>query len=253
MAEPEKCTSVTINIGTDGVKVEDGSKAFKEEVNKRFTTVEAEVKQNRSASQEAKAAAEGALAESKRATNVVQKQAARLGLQPRVIRLDKNDPIPEGTPMGTIVVRTLSPISHAPHLFPPVYEWPKVNASEAGDGVYISSPGGIIATGLEQLRTSEGVWELTLRYSYPGGNFGETEGQCPLYTVRTFNEEGQPTRTDQGAKIADLAVQKGENQKLTLRIEPRVVDDKMTQTWGIWLEAPITSLTVHDLVLTRVS
>ncbi len=142
-------------------------------------------------------------------------------------------------------------MSASPALFPPISEWPKVSAAEAGDGVRLDSQYPVLAPGLDQLKPSEGTWHLTVRYSYPGGNFGEEEGQAPLYTARRFQEVGHPAQVDQGAKITDLTVRKGDHQVLEVDIRPREVDPSVGDVWGIWLEAPIPSLTVHDVVLRR--
>lgn len=94
---------------------------------------------------------------------------------------------------------------------------------------------------------------MTLRYSFPGGNFGEETGQANLYTVRRFQEEGHPAQADQGAQITTLEVRKGDRQVLELDIEPLQVDPNVGDTWGIWLEAPIPTLYVHDLVIRKVA
>ena len=94
---------------------------------------------------------------------------------------------------------------------------------------------------------------MTLRYSFPGGNFGEETGQVNLYTVRRFQEEGHPAQADTGSKITTLEVRKGEHQVLELDIEPKKVDEKLGDEWGVWLEAPIPTLYVHDLVIRKVA
>lgn len=170
-----------------------------------------------------------------------------------VLRLDKGAPVPADTALGTIIVRPEQPVSTDPRLFPPISEWPKINAAETGDGVRLDFQHQVLSTGLEQLRSSEGMWHLTMRYSFPGGNFGETEGQVNLYTVRRYQEEGHPAQADQGAKVAVLEVRKGEHQVLELDIEPLKADPRVGETWGVWLEAPIPTLLVHDLVLRRTS
>uniref|UniRef100_A0AAU8B0F4 Uncharacterized protein n=1 Tax=Dulem virus 38 TaxID=3145756 RepID=A0AAU8B0F4_9CAUD len=200
-----------------------------------------------------KATAEASSAKVDRAEAAVQSLGRRLALQPRVIRLDPDVEVPADTPLGTIIVRPIDPLSGAAYLFAPISEWPKVNASETGDGVWIGGTGGQLVTGIDQLKTSEGTWHLTLRYSYPGGNFGETEGQCPIYAVRRFQEGDRAPKTDQGRRIGDLTVTKGEHRVLEMDIEPRKVDPNVGDVWGIWIEAPIGGLTIHDLALRRTS
>lgn len=305
-------SQVTINIGTSGVKVNDGDPAVdtskfatKEELAGKATkadvsAVDVKVEQVRTVAGKAaadaveakaiagkaltKEAADGAYAtkaqvaamgDSIRATRsaaeqtkadgestkriaehaeaLTQQLARNLAVFPRVLRLDKGEPVPADTPLGTIVIRSEVPISTSPDLFPPIGEWPKINAAETGDGVRLDFQHQILSTGLEQLRPSAGKWHMTLRYSFPGGNFGEETGQANLYTVRRFQEEGHPAQADQGAQIAALEVRKGEHQVLELDIEPLRVDPNVGDTWGVWLEAPIPTLYVHDLVIRKVA
>lgn len=305
-------SQVTINIGTSGVKVNDGDPAVdtskfatKEELAGKATkadvsAVDVKVEQVRTVAGKAaadaveakaiagkaltKEAADGAYAtkaqvaamgDSIRATRsaaeqtkadgestkriaehaeaLTQQLARNLAVFPRVLRLDKGEPVPADTPLGTIVIRSEMPISTSPDLFPPIGEWPKINAAETGDGVRLDFQHQILSTGLEQLRPSAGKWHMTLRYSFPGGNFGEETGQANLYTVRRFQEEGHPAQADQGAQIATLEVRKGDHQVLELDIEPLRVDPNVGDTWGVWLEAPIPTLYVHDLVIRKVA
>lgn len=305
-------SQVTINIGTSGVKVNDGAPqvdtsklATKEEVAGKATkadvdavdvkveqvrtvagkaaadAVEAKVvagkaltkevadgayatkaqvaamgdsiRATRSAAEQTKADGEATKAIAQHAEELTQALAKNLAVFPRVLRLDKGQAVPADTPLGTVIVRTERAISHADDLFPPISEWPKINAAETGDGVRLDFQHQILSTGLEQLRPSAGKWHMTLRYSFPGGNFGEETGQANLYTVRRFQEEGHPAQADQGAKIAILEVVKGEHQVLELDIEPKKVDPNVGDTWGVWLEAPIPTLYVHDLVIRKVA
>lgn len=211
------------------------------------------IRATRSAAEQTKAAGEDTKRIAEHAEALAQQLARNLAVFPRVLRLDKGEPVPSDTPLGTIIVRPESPISTNPDLFPPISEWPKINAAETGDGVRLDFQHQILSTGLEQLRPSSGKWHMTLRYSFPGGNFGEETGQVNLYTVRRFQEEGHPAQADSGAKIATLEVRKGEHQVLELDIEPKKVDEKLGDTWGVWLEAPIPTLYVHDLVIRKVA
>ncbi len=211
------------------------------------------IRATRSAAEQTKADGEATKRIAEHAEELTQQLARNLAVSPRVLRLDKGEPVPADTPLGTIVVRPESPISTNPGLFPPISEWPKINAAETGDGVRLDFQHQILSTGLEQLRPSAGKWHMTLRYSFPGGNFGEETGQANLYTVRRFQEEGHPAQADQGAKIAILEVVKGERQDLELDIEPLQVDPNVGDTWGVWLEAPIPTLYVHDLVIRKVA
>ena len=211
------------------------------------------IRATRSAAEQTKADGEATKRIAERAEELTQQLARNLAVFPRVLRLDKGEPVPSDTPLGTIIVRPESPISTNPDLFPPISEWPKINAAETGDGVRLDFQHQILSTGLEQLRPSAGKWHMTLRYSFPGGNFGEETGQANLYTVRRFQEEGHPAQADQGAQITTLEVRKGDRRVLELDIEPLQVDPNVGDTWGVWLEAPIPSLTVHDLVIRKVA
>lgn len=210
------------------------------------------IRATRSAAEQTKADGEATKRIAEHAEGLTQQLARNLAVFPRVLRLDKGEPVPSDTPLGTVIVRTERAISRADDLFPPISEWPKINAAETGDGVRLDFQHQILSTGLEQLRPSAGKWHMTLRYSFPGGNFGEETGQANLYTVRRFQEEGHPAQADQGAQITTLEVRKGERQVLELDIEPLQVDPNVGDTWGIWLEAPIPTLYVHDLVIRKV-
>lgn len=211
------------------------------------------IRGTRSAAEQTKADSEATKRIAEHAEELTQQLARNLAVFPRVLRLDKGEPVPSDTPLGTVIIRPESPISTSPDLFPPISEWPKINAAETGDGVRLDFQHQILSTGLEQLRPSAGKWHMTLRYSFPGGNFGEETGQANLYTVRRYQEEGHPAQADQGAQITVLEVHKGERQVLELDIEPLQVDPNVGDTWGIWLEAPIPTLYVHDLVIRKVA
>lgn len=211
------------------------------------------IRATRSAAEQTKADGEATKRIAEHAEELTQQLARNLAVFPRVLRLDKGEPVPADTPLGTVIVRTERAISRADDLFPPISEWPKINAAETGDGVRLDFQHQILSTGLEQLRPSAGKWHMTLRYSFPGGNFGEETGQANLYTVRRYQEEGHPAQADQGAQITVLEVRKGEHQVLELDIEPLQVDPNVGDTWGVWLEAPIPTLYVHDLVIRKVA
>lgn len=230
-------------------EVADGAYATKAQVAAMGDSIRA----TRSAAEQTKADGEATKAIAQHAEELTQALAKNLAVFPRVLRLDKGQAVPADTPLGTVIVRTERAISHADDLFPPIGEWPKISAADTGDGVRLDFQHQILSTGLEQLRPSAGKWHMTLRYSFPGGNFGEETGQANLYTVRRFQEEGHPAQADQGAKITTLEVHKGERQVLELDIEPLQVDPNVGDTWGVWLEAPIPTLYVHDLVIRKVA
>ena len=230
-------------------EVADGAYATKAQVAAMGDSIRA----TRSAAEQTKADGEATKAIAQHAEELTQALAKNLAVFPRVLRLDKGQAVPADTPLGTVIVRTERAISRADDLFPPISEWPKINAAETGDGVRLDFQHQILSTGLEQLRPSTGKWRMTLRYSFPGGNFGEETGQANLYTVRRFQEEGHPAQADTGSKITTLEVRKGEHQVLELDIEPKKVDEKLGDEWGVWLEAPIPVLYVHDLVIRKIA
>ena len=211
------------------------------------------IRATRSAAEQTKADGEGTKRIAEHAEALTQTLAKNLAAFPRVLRLDAGQPVPTGTPLGAIIVRTAEPISHSANLFPPIGEWPKINAAETGDGVRLDFRHPALVPGLDQLKPSEGRWEVVMTYSFPGGNFGEEEAQVNLWTARRYQEEGHSPQVDQGSKIADLTVRKGDHLSLRLTIEPKKVDDKIGDVWGIWLDAPVTALYVHDIVIRRIA
>nr|DAU80210.1 MAG TPA: hypothetical protein [Caudoviricetes sp.] len=211
------------------------------------------IRATRSAAEQTKADGEATKTVAQHAEELTQVLARNLAVFPRVLRLDKGQAVPAGTPLGTVIVRTERAISNADDLFPPIGEWPKISAAETGDGVRLDFQHPALAPGLDQLKSSEGRWEMVMTYSFPGGNFGEEEAQVNLWTARRYQEEGHPPQVDQGSKIDTLTVKKGDHLTLKLDIEPKKVDDKLGDVWGIWMDAPITALYVHDIVIRRVA
>lgn len=211
------------------------------------------IRATRSAAEQTKADGEATKRIAEHAEELTQALAKNLAVFPRVLRLDKGQAVPADTPLGTVIVRTEQPISHADDLFPPIGEWPKINAADTGDGVRLDFQHPALVPGLDQLKPSGGKWLMTMRYSFPGGNFGEEEAQVNLWTARRYQEEGHSAQVDQGSKIADLTVRKGERLELSLEIEPRKVDEKIGDVWGVWLDAPIPVLYVHDLVIRKIA
>jgi hypothetical protein len=211
------------------------------------------IRATRSAAEQTKADGEATKAIARHAEELTQTLAKNLAVFPRVLRLDKGQAVPADTPLGTVIVRSERAISHADDLFPPIGEWPKISAADTGDGVRLDFQHPALVPGLDQLKPSDGKWLLTMRYSFPGGNFGEEETQVNLWTARRYQEEGHPAQVDQGSKIADLTVRKGDHLELSLEIEPKKVDERLGDVWGVWLDAPIPVLYVHDLVIRKIA
>lgn len=230
-------------------EVADGAYATKAQVAAMGDSIRA----TRSAAEQTKADGEATKAIAQHAEELTQALAKNLAVFPRVLRLDKGQAVPADTPLGTVIVRTERAISHADDLFPPIGEWPKISAADTGDGVRLDFQHPALVPGLDQLKPSDGKWLLTMRYSFPGGNFGEEEAQVNLWTARRYQEAGHPAQVDQGSKIADLTVRKGDHLELSLEIEPKKVDEKIGDVWGVWLDAPIPVLYVHDLVIRKIA
>lgn len=230
-------------------EVADGAYATKAQVAAMGDSIRA----TRSAAEQTKANGEATKAIAQHAEELTQALAKNLAVFPRVLRLDKGQAVPADTPLGTVIVRTERAISHADDLFPPIGEWPKISAADTGDGVRLDFQHPALVPGLDQLKPSDGKWLLTMRYSFPGGNFGEEEAQVNLWTARRYQEAGHPAQVDQGSKIADLTVRKGDHLELSLEIEPKKVDEKIGDVWGVWLDAPIPVLYVHDLVIRKIA
>ncbi len=230
-------------------EVADGAYATKAQVAAMGDSIRA----TRSAAEQTKADGEATKRIAEHAEELTQRLARNLAVFPRVLRLDKGQAVPADTPLGTVIVRTERAISHADDLFPPIGEWPKISAADTGDGVRLDFQHPALVPGLDQLKPSDGKWLLTMRYSFPGGNFGEEEAQVNMWTARRYQEEGHPAQVDQGSKIADLTVRKGEHLELSLEIEPKKVDEKIGDVWGVWLDAPIPVLYVHDLVIRKIA
>lgn len=251
--------ATSAQVAADGAKALAGKALTKEVADSAYASkgqVSAmgdSIRATRSAAEQTKSDGEATKRIAEHAEELTQALARNLAVFPRVLRLDKGQAVPADTPLGTVIVRTERAISNADDLFPPIGEWPKISAAETGDGVRLDFQHPALVPGLDQLKSSEGKWEMTMAYSFPGGNFGEEEAQVNLWTARRYQEEGHPAQVDQGSKIDTLTVKKGDHLTLKLDIEPKKVDDKLGDVWGIWMDAPITALYVHDIVIRRVA
>jgi len=114
------------------------------------------IRATRSAAEQTKADGEATKRIAQHAEELTQALAKNLAVFPRVLRLDKGQAVPADTPLGTVIVRTERAISRADDLFPPISEWPKINAAETGDGVRLDFQHQILSTGLEPLRPPAG-------------------------------------------------------------------------------------------------
>ena len=121
--------------------------------------------------------------------------------QPRIVRLDVGAPVPAGTPRGALIFRTDKALTTSDREFAPLNEWSLINVTAEPDGYHLPGVGGSIVPKVDQMKPSDGQWEITLTYSWHG-NFGEPEMTSYVYNGRTFEEFGV-TKLDQGAKLAD--------------------------------------------------
>jgi len=203
-------SQVTINIGTSGVKINDEGKPqagldpaqyvtrkdfldalelrpTRDQVETQIAGVRADAANASAASVAAKAAAEEARARAASADGAssdavakVNALSATVAATPRLLRLDRGAIVPEGTPVGTIIVRPATPISGGENSFPPVTEWPGVTASPAGEGVIVDREHTPLHPAPEQMRSAKGTWDIEIRYSYHGSGEGDEEAMVPL-------------------------------------------------------------------------
>lgn len=170
--------------------------------------------------------------------------------QPRIVRLDTGAPVPAGTPRGALIFRTDKPLSSSDREFPPLNEWSLLNVTAEPDGYHLPGVGGTIVPKVDQMKPSDGQWEITLTYSWHG-NFGEPEMTSYVYNGRTFEEFGV-TKLDQGAKLADWTLKAGDRVTAKLTVTPRE-DGNATSLWAPWIEAPANGFVVHDVTVRRVA
>lgn len=198
-------SQVTINIGTGRVKVDDGAPApdpaqyvtrkefldaielrpTRDQVETQIAGVRTDAANAVAAATAAKAISEEARVRSASAENsamaasqTVDALSRTIAATPRLLRLDPGVSVPEGTPVGSIIVRPSTPVSGSENAFPPVAEWPGVTASPAGDGVVLDKDHTPIHPAPEQMRSAKGTWDIEIRYSYHGSGEGDEEAWC---------------------------------------------------------------------------
>lgn len=281
-------SQVTINIGTSGVKINDGAtpapgldpaqyvtrKDFQDAMALRPTSDQVEVmiagvrsdaSDAQTASAKALVASETAQARSEaahvaagHAAETVTALSATVATTPRLLRLDRGALVPEGTPVGTIIVRPTTPISSGENAFPPVAEWPGVTASPAGDGVIVDKDHTPLHPAPEQMRSSKGTWDIEIRYSYHGSGEGEEEAMVPLRIGRLWAAEDL-IEVRRGEEFVKFRAFPGDNKLYKARITPMDVDKhigilKFAEKWGPYIEAPTPGkvpVVIHDIKVTK--
>ena len=173
-----------------------------------------------------------------------------LSRQPRVVRLDVEAPVPAGTPRGALIFRTDKLLSSSDREFPPLNEWSLINVTAEPDGYHLPGVGGSIVPKVDQMKPSDGQWEIALTYSWHG-NFNEPDTAIYVYNGRTLDEFGT-TKLDQGAKLKDWTLKAGDRVTAKLTVTPRE-DGNATSLWAPWIEAPANGFVVHDITVRRVA
>lgn len=280
-------SQVTINIGTGKVKVDDGTtppaldpaqyvtrKDFLDAIELRPTRdqVETQIAGVRTDAANAVAAATAAKAVSEEAqarstaaetfaasaSQTVDALSRTVAATPRLLRLDRGVPVPEGTPVGSIIVRPSTPVSGRENAFPPVSEWPGVTASPAGDGVIVDKDHTPLHPAPEQMRSASGTWDVEIRYSYAGSGEGAEEAMVPLRIGRLWVAEDL-TEVRRGEEFVKFRAFPGKNHLYKARITPMEVDKhigmfKFAEKWGPYIESHAPGgvpVVIHDIKVTK--
>lgn len=281
-------SQVTINIGTSGVKINDQAshtpgldpaqyvtrKDFLDAMALRPTSDQVEVMvagvrsdaaNASAASVAAKAAAEEARVRAASSDSAASDASAKVNAlsatvaaTPRLLRLDRGALVPEGTPVGTIIVRPTAPISGGENSFPPVAEWPGVTAAPSGDGVIVDKDHTPLHPGPEQMRSAKGTWDIEIRYSYHGSGEGDEEAMVPLRIGRLWAAEDL-IEVRRGEEFVKFRAFPGDNKLYKAKITPMDVDKhigmfKFAEKWGPFIESHTPGgvpVVIHDIKVTK--
>nr|DAX21648.1 MAG TPA: hypothetical protein [Caudoviricetes sp.] len=281
-------SQVTINIGTSGVKINDEGKPqggldpaqyvtrkdfldalelrpTRDQVETQIAGVRTDAANASAASVAAKATSEEARARaasadgaSSEAVTKVNALSATVAATPRLLRLDRGALVPEGTPVGTIIVRSTTPISGGENSFPPVTEWPGVTAPPAGDGVIVDKDHTPLHPAPEQMRSAKGTWDIEIRYSYHGSGEGDEEAMVPLRIGRLWAAEDL-IEVRRGEEFVKFRAFPGDNKLYKAKITPMEVDKhigmfKFAEQWGPYIEAPTPGkvpVVIHDIKVAK--
>lgn len=283
-------SQVTINIGTSGVKINGGGspspsptpdpaqyvtrkdfldalelRPTRDQMETQIAGVRADAANASAASVAAKAASEEARTRAasadtsaSAASEKVNALSTTVAATPRLLRLDREALVPEGTPVGTIIVRPAAPISSGENSFPPVAEWPGVTASAAGDGVIVDKDHTPLHPSPEQMRSAKGTWDIEIRYSYHGSGEGDEEAMVPLRIGRLWAAEDL-IEVRRGEEFVKFRAFPGVNKLYKAKITPMDVDKhigilKFAEKWGPYLETPAPGkvpVVIHDIKVTK--
>lgn len=239
--KPDTCTpcapsQVTINIGTSGVKINDGGQPSAPAVDlTKYVTREA---------------ADSIYAPRTLVDYVgdVARKAAEAAAEAKgkVLTIDPGFPVPAGTARGTLVIRprTIMEVEH--RQFAPISAWPRfAGVTLENDGLHVPGAAGFQPS-LEQMLPSVGTWQIDISYTWKG-NFDEPEEKIPVYNVRTWDEFGDGNiKQDEGQKLGELTLKSGEHMAASLRVKP-TSDPKATGLWAPRIQAPAAGFVVHGV------
>ena len=291
--QPGYCgpSQVTINIGTSGVKINDGGqppapsptpdpaqyvtrqdflaaielRPTRDQVETQIAGVRTDAANASAAAVAAKAVSEEAKVRSTSAetsaaaaSKIVDALSQTVGATPRLLRLDPGAPVPEGTPVGSIIVRPSTSVSGNENAFPPVAEWAGVTASPAGDGFVLDKDHTPIHPAPEQMRPAKGTWDIEIRYSYHGSGEGDEEAMVPLRIGRLWAAEDL-IEVRRGEEFVKFRAFPGDNKLYKAKITPLDVDKhlgmfKFAEKWGPYLETPTPGgvpVVIHDIKVTK--
>nr|DAX53614.1 MAG TPA: hypothetical protein [Caudoviricetes sp.] len=229
-------SQVTINIGTSGVKINDGGKLAEPPADlSKYVTREV---------------ADSIYAPRTLVDYVgdVAKKAAEAAAEAKgkVLVIDPGFPVPAGTARGTLVVRTNTIMEVEHRQFVAVSAWPRfAGVTLENDGLHV--PGAIgFQPSLEQMLPSIGTWQISIHYTWKG-NFDEPEEKIPVDNVRTWDEFGNgEIKQDIGQRLGEITLKPGEHVSAELRVKP-TADPKATGLWAPRIQAPAAGFVVHGV------
>lgn len=230
-------SQVTINIGTSGVKINDGEKP----------SPAPDVDLSRYVTREVADSIYAPRTLVDYVGDVARKAGeAAAEAKGKVLVLDPGFPVPAGTARGTLVVRPNTIMETEHRQFAAVSAWPRfAGVTLENDGLHV--PGAIgFQPSLEQMLPSVGTWQIDISYTWKG-NFDEPEEKIPVYNVRTWDEFGNgEVKQDEGQQIGEITLKPGEHMAATLRVKP-ISDPKATGLWAPRIQAPANGFVVHGV------
>lgn len=229
-------SQVTVNIGTSGVKINDGG-----------TPPESSVDLSKYVTREVADSIYAPRTLADYVGDVARKAATDAAeAKGKVLVIDPGFPVPSGTARGTLVVRpnTIMEVEH--RQFVAVSAWPRfAGVTLENDGLHV--PGAIgFQPSLEQMLPSIGTWQIDISYTWKG-SFDEPEEKIPVYNVRTWDEFGNgEVKQDEGQQLGEITLKPGEHLAATLRVKP-TTDSKATGLWAPRIQAPAAGFVVHGV------